>query len=571
MHGNGVRASSHIGLQKKGTRTTHTASPKTPRSSRSRDATGSAHTRSSTSEVPHAPEGGPRKVKSFSTSATSRADPRCRPLSDLSTARTLSGFSTPASPHGHIDFCGNDASILQVQLAALGIHLAIDDVRNRMRLAENKLLTPQQYAEKQMESVQHSADKAEIKEMKADFRAGPSWHPCSYQHIHRRSADQKLILSHVEFNTPPKQRKRPATAKGRLQKVHDQKSPVRGAEMSPELLTEDDDDTCLWTTKFERVDDADIGRCGLDDFLRGQCDVSGDCSPVVATCGRLSCGYADRRTLLDAPAPLAVDLLERDASAHSQDAHLLTPSCKESISPVLSAHSILEIERDSDMSSLHDIDARSTGGDERVLNEVAERLPLSISDRDRSVTVRKENLGEHGSLWEWGNPGACVSKQVVEMASKRSQGPIYQNSKVHKTTARGSSIGEGKSGQPIPFFRLPDASCSSADRGGGKAWEPACRALSARPVATASKHVRPKSAFVGLSPRTNLREPMGIWAGPNVPGPGAYNVRERSAVGSKFGKVPRFDLTPSEVTFVIFFFLSVSLLFFFLVFGIAHC
>jgi hypothetical protein len=426
-----------------------------------------------------------------------------------------------------------------------------------MRLAKNMLLTPQQYAEKQMESVQHSA---EIKEMKADFRAGPSCHPRSYQHIHRRSADQKLIPSHVEFNTPPKQRKRPATAKGRLQmqKVHDQKSPVRGAEMSPELLTEDDDDTCLWTTKSERVDDADIGRCGLDDFLHGQCDVSGDCSPVVATCGRLSCGYADRRTLLDAPAPLAVDLLDTDASAHSQDAHLLTPSCKESISPVLSAHSILEIERDSDMSSLHGIDARSTGGDERVLNEAAESLPLSISDRDRSVTVRKEKLGEHGSLWEWGNPCACVSKKVVEMTSQ-----------VHKTTARGSSIGEGKSGQPIPFFRLPDASCSSAERGGGKAWEPACHALSARPVATASKHVRPKSAFVGLSPRTNLREPMGIWAGPNVPGPGAYNVRERSALGSKFGKVPRFDLTPSEVTFVIF--VCVLTVFLFLVLGIAHC
>jgi len=180
-------------------------------------------------------------------------------------------------------------------------------------------------------------------------------------------------------------------------------------------------------------------------------------------------------------------------------------------------------------------------------------LPLSIPGRDRSVTVRKEKIGEHGSLWEWGNPCARVSKQVVEMTSQRSQGPISQDSRVHKTTATGSSIGEGKSGQPIPLFRLPDASCSSSERGGGKAWEPACHALSARPVATTSKHVRPKSAFVGLSPRTNLREPMGIWAGPNVPGPGAYNVRERSAVGSKFGKVPRFDLTPSEVTFVIFF------------------
>jgi hypothetical protein len=405
----------------------------------------------------------PRKVKCFSTSSTGIAVPAQRGGRAASASSAASGRETrPTTAVTPEEQRGAEAVALQRQLSMLGIQLPLDDVRERVRMAQQRLM------------LKLSADVAAERERPSTARRTADSTPRSQSGLQQ-------------------QRKRPSTARARLERVFQakgQNAPVLETALAPEFLSEDDDDS-----NFERVEDEHTSRCLPDDVLRAELD--------------------ERLWKED------VDF--EDTSAQLQHTDLMTG--KESISPVPTEYSTLDWEEQGfeaagsqEVTVHHGADVKGGGEAQQSTRAIV------------AVQIR-ERLWEHGSMWEWGNPNssAAPSTSATQASSLK---PNAASTRKNETSVQVAQV---------PRLALPPR-----HTGQGAV---TCASLSARP-ATASapsssprrpatarllgKSSRPQSAVVGLSPRTNLREPMGIWAGPNTPGPGAYDVAERRTNGGNY-------------------------------------
>ena len=407
----------------------------------------------------------PRRVKRLSMPTTGMALPkpdgrqpsrvetsRARVLADSpagSTASAISGRATrpPAHTPGHGGPLCTDATALQAQLQALGIELDIDTVRERVRIAEERLA-------RQRVSVRLGPGPA------ANDRTGSdSWNGVSPPPRSPESANGIM-------------RKRPSTARARLEHgaasqvaAQTRSGPALGGDGDVELGIMEDDD-----------EEESASRCLPDDVLKGECDAGGE-----RTAENMPSTQTDADIIPDG-----------NAVSQSEKAH------------------------------------------QDEIDDLAEPKML------RGLQTKKE--WDNGSIWEWGNPNRMDSHGG-------SEGKVQP-----PTHSRGQ----------VPKLRLP-ARCDAPSS------PKAATSRSARPLlhssrSTLSRPFTPRSgaAFAGLSPRTNLREPMGIWACPNTPGPGAYHVAERTTQGgnlyanisgkrvygrsSKFGNEPRLAPTPTEVS-----------------------
>jgi len=132
----------------------------------------------------------------------------------------------------------------------------------------------------------------------------------------------------------------------------------------------------------------------------------------------------------------------------------------------------------------------------------------------------------HGSLLSWGNPHMMDDATESTTCEPPKSTCEHQRFKLTMPATRGRTC------QPAQTARPPA--------------RPSPRTLS-RPVSARSMDSGSKASMVGLSPRTNVRTYMGIWAGPNTPGPGAYNVPEPTRKGATFSKDRKLAPTSTEV------------------------
>ena len=423
----------------------------------------------------------PRRVTRMSIPATGialrtpREMSRCRMSADspaVSASSAASGRQTrpTTGAPGHSPLCTN-AVELQAQLAALGIELALDTVRERVRIAEERLAsqTLTVCLGSSASSGQALSD-GRVRSSVASSRS-PESAPRVFQGSGRCM------------------RKRPSTARARLE--HGTASHV--AEQAPTRIRADraelspasgDDDVELGIMDDQ---DASASRCLPDEVLRSECDANSE--------------RTEPKLLLT---HTGVDMLNGDT---------------------VTGNGISRAdEYDQDISSTLD-----KGHDFVETNTLC------------SQQTKKE--WDTGSIWEWGNPNILGSRNISECK----QEPILSG--------------------PVPRLRLsprchaPSSLKAGISRSAHLSPYPSSRSASARPFGSAS---RSKSAVVGLSPRTNVREPMGIWACPNTPGPGAYQIAERTMQGgnlyaeingkkvygrsNKFGNEPRLGPTPTEVS-----------------------
>jgi hypothetical protein len=422
----------------------------------------------------------PRRVTRLSIPATGIALPtqremsRCRMSADspaVSASSAASGRQTrpPTGAHGHSPL--TNTVELQAQLAALGIELANDTIRERVRIAEERLAsqTLTVCLGSSISSGQALSD-GRVRSSVASSRS-PKSAPRVFQGSGRCM------------------RKRPSTARARLEhgtaSHMAEQAPTRiradRAELSP---ASGDEDVELGIMDDQ---DASASRCLPDEVLRSECDASSE---------RTEPKLLSTHT--------GVDMLNGDT--------------------VMGNGISRADEYDQDLSNTLDKG-----------HEFVETNTLC------SLQTKKE--WDTGSIWEWGNPNILGSRNISESEQE--------------------SIPSG----PVPRLRLsprchaPSSLKAGISRSAHLSLYPSSGSASARPFGSAS---RSKSAVVGLSPRTNVREPMGIWACPNTPGPGAYQVAERTIQGgnlyaevngkkvygrsNKFGNEPRLAPTPKEVS-----------------------
>ena len=420
----------------------------------------------------------PRRVSRLSILATGIALPtpremsRCRMSADSPAASASSAASgrqtrpTTGDP-GHSSLCTNTVE-LQAQLAALGIELPLETVRERVRIAKERLAS-------QTLSVCLGSS-ASSGQARSDGRSSVVWSSRSPQSAPRVFQGSGRCM-----------RKRPSTARARLEHgtvshVAEQ-APTRiradRAELSPASGDED--------VELGIMDHRDASRCLPDEVLRCECDASSE------------------RT--------EQKLLSTHTSIDMLIGHTVTGN---GISR--------GDEHEQDLSSTLD-----KGHDFVETNTLC------------SLQTKKE--WDTGSIWEWGNPNTLGSLNI----SESKQEPVPSG--------------------PVPRLRLlprchaPSSLKAGMNRSAHLSPYPFSGSASARPFGSAS---RSKSTVIGLSPRTNVRGPMGIWACPNTPGPGAYQVGERTMQGgnlfaeingkkvygrsSKFGNEPRLAPTPTEVS-----------------------
>ena len=480
-------------------------------------------------EFPARPElPAPRRVRCFSESHTGISLPKQK-REEVGRGRKKTGASrasssaasgretrpttafTPDTHIGSASSYNDDGLLLQAQLAALGIELPLHVVRERVRMAEHRLAFA-------TESTPDASRRFHFGGMRL---VGP----------HNGEMQVRMPQDTPNFSTSRQQRQRPSTARARLENHSDWLSPateIAGVITATEI--------------------AGVNHCEGDDWV-----------VKPAQEGDL--------------APLNVDVMDTDTSAQSQFENLLTPG-KESISPVLSEHSTSDIEEfvgeasSSLVSTTHEeaiVDAARPEADSPVQAFSKEAVLAACGDEYAGIPTQKE--WEHGSLWEWGNPNASTSQRVSDMLTAA---PQMQAVALNPSRPKSATVNHVPKLALLPHHNGPVAvtarpSAQSPSRPSfSRASE---RPASARPSTTGGK----KSKYVGLSPRTNLREAMGIWACPNTPGPGAYNVAERKTQGGncyvdvrqsprertrrltygrtcKLGSEPRFTPTPSEVS-----------------------
>ena len=402
----------------------------------------------------------PRRVKCFSRSQTGITLPKQRQRTENSKPRRLpmpSDDLADSAPGRRTWGDSDDVIELQSQLAAMGIELSLDAVRNRVRLAEQRL---------------NSHDKP--KGLRGVFplrlpvprTGGTSERPRTA----RQSADEAIEQEIGRV-------KRPSTARARLEHgvaARPALSPVwaEGSDSDNELVDDEDMSTCL----------PDIDSIHVDD------------------------------------------------------------STSETASGIMGL---------SDMLPEEGIPEDSSQG------SIVHKPNEDTAHNAQGILTKRE--WEHGSLWEWGNPNKTSEIESTPRAATTSHGAGAGRDEPGPVLVGAAGYGAWSGEERLcvsPAFGLPVQRASHVLT--GESASPSVCPTARRPPRTAIRPATPRSmprsrmgsmSTVVLSPRTNLRQSMGMWTAPNTPGPGAYNISPRMRKGATFAKDRKLAPTSTEVCF----------------------
>lgn len=386
----------------------------------------------------------PRRVKIFSKSQTGITLPKQRQRTENSKPQRLpmpSDDLADSAPGRRTWGDSDDVTALQSQLAAMGIELSLDALRNRVRLAEQRL---------------NSHDKP--KGLRGAFplrlpvprTEGTSERPGTA----RQSADEAIAqeLGRV---------KRPSTARARLEH-----GVAARPALSPVWAEGSDSDN-------ELVYDGDMSTCLPD-----------------------------------------IDSLHVDDSTWTEDG---TP-------------------------------------EESIFHKPNE----DTAHNAHGILTKRE--WEHGSLWEWGNPNKNSEIESTPQAATRSHGAGAGRDEPGAVLVGAAGYGAWSGEDVSQTFGLIVQTASHVLTGeSARSASPSVCPTARRPPRTAGRPATPRSmpssrtgskSSVGLSPRTNLRQSMGMWTAPNTPGPGAYNISPRARKGATFSKDRKLAPTSIEVCFI---------------------
>jgi hypothetical protein len=318
-----------------------------------------------------------------------------------------------------------------------------------------------------------------------------------------------------------------------LQNHHDAKCLpefVHVAPVAPQLLSEDDD------SRFERIMvDEDLSHSGC---------LTEDTDGANGNEHALLC----RTRHSHQPSPPSKDSLTQITS--SLDSDTTQDQCveifakgRETISPVVAAYSASEMDEGSPPS----FDPHATTS--LVSTDMSAPRDMCTSSTAQMCIPRKATW-TNGSSWEWGIP---------ENLHKSGASAVPET--LHRTRRFDFTQPEPCSkAQPRPESKIKPK-LGNVERQAVIAQAAILSARATRPASARVQNI--SSSFAGISPRTNVRERMGMWSGPNTPGPGAYDVGERNTLGgtlftavdrkriygrcSKFTKEARLPTSPAQV------------------------